>query len=189
MRHNYHTRAIILSRTPIGEASAVLALLTEDLGLVRARVQSVRKPSARLAHALPTFAESEVVLVRGKEGWRVTTATLVRQWHRHLPLLPRLRAARIGALLLRLAPSEDADRTLFGVMRGLLETLASEQDSLHDAAECVAALRTLSVLGLDAGALPTDSTSGYEPETLREVAHDRAALIARINKGIAASGL
>lgn len=189
MRHKYHTSALVLARTPLGEASALLTLLTSDIGLVRARVQSVRKPSARLAHALTTFAESGVVLVRGSEGWRVTTALLGEQWHRRLSLAARLRAARIGALLLRLAPSEVPDVALYPIMRGFLEALAAEDSTLHDSAECVAALRLLAALGLDAGDVPTDTVLGYEPETLREVAQSRAAFVARINKGITASGL
>ena len=77
MRHKYETRAVVLFRSPVGETSAFVVLLTSELGLVRTLSQGVRKSGAKLAHALTTFAESDVVLVRGKDGWRLSGAVLV----------------------------------------------------------------------------------------------------------------
>src|SRR3989338_714111 len=76
MRHKYETRGIVLSRSPVGEAIPFVTLLTPELGLVRALAQSIRKPNAKLASALTTFAESSVVLVRGRDGWRLSGAVL-----------------------------------------------------------------------------------------------------------------
>mgnify|MGYP001567250827 CR=1 FL=1 len=76
MRYKYETRGIVLSRAPSGEANAFITLITPELGLVRARAQGVRKPGAKLAAALATFAESSLVLVRGKEDWRIAGAVL-----------------------------------------------------------------------------------------------------------------
>jgi hypothetical protein len=76
MRHKYETSGIVLSRTHVGEATTLVTLLTPDLGLVSARAQSLRNTGAKLAASLPTLALSHVVLVRGKEGWRVTGAVL-----------------------------------------------------------------------------------------------------------------
>src|SRR3989344_8412979 len=56
MRHKYQTTALVLARSPRGEMSATVALLTADLGLIRARVQGVRRPGALLAAAPTTFA-------------------------------------------------------------------------------------------------------------------------------------
>ncbi|MDE1919605.1 MAG: recombination protein O N-terminal domain-containing protein, partial [Patescibacteria group bacterium] len=80
MRHKYETRGIVLSRAPAGETNALVTLLTPGLGIVRARAQGLRRSGAKLAAALATFAESEVVLVRGREGWRVTGAVLEENW-------------------------------------------------------------------------------------------------------------
>src|ERR1700722_4910107 len=106
MRHKYTTTGIVLARTPIGEASAFITLLTPDLGLIRARAQSVRKPGAKLAAALQTFSESDVIVVRGKEGWRLSGAVLGRAWFSELSLPARLRAGRITSLILRLVHSD-----------------------------------------------------------------------------------
>ena len=84
MRHKYDTRGIVLSRLPLGEANAFITLLTPELGLVRVRAQGIRMPGAKLASALATFAESSLVLVRGREGWRLAGAVLEENWFKRL---------------------------------------------------------------------------------------------------------
>ena len=183
MRHKYVTQAIVLQRTPLGEANALLTLLTEEVGLVRARVQGIRRPYAKLVQMLPTFAESRVILVRGKEGWRISGAILTRNWFRELPAPVRGRSARLSALLLRLVPGETADPRVFSALRDFFEGLVLLPPDAHDAAECLAALRLLYALGLDVGELPPDT------EMLPNIKAHRMEYIARINRGIAASGL
>ncbi|TSC70404.1 MAG: DNA repair protein RecO (recombination protein O) [Parcubacteria group bacterium Gr01-1014_49] len=189
MRHKYETRGIVLSRAPAGETNALITLLTPSLGLVRARAQGLRRSGAKLAAALTTFAESNVVLVRGKEGWRVTGALLEESWFMKMDRLhPRRRAARVSGLLLRLVAGETHDPLLFPIMRGFFGALASLPEETHDAAEMLAALRALSALGFDAGDIPGES-SLFDPSLLTSVEADRAEYLARINRGIAASGL
>lgn len=187
MRHKYPTEAIVLSRSPLAEESALLTLLTRDVGLVRARAQGVRKPGAKLASALATFAEADVVLVAGKEGWRVSGALLRENWFRTLPRAARVRAARIATLLLRLVHGETPDPALYDTFKAFLSSLVEFPETLHDSAECLAALRVLSELGLDAGEIPEEGL--FTPESLSRVAADRSSLIVRINRGINASGL
>ncbi|KKW40597.1 MAG: repair protein RecO protein [Parcubacteria group bacterium GW2011_GWB1_55_9] len=67
MRHKYETRGIVLSRTPLGEANALITLLTPDLGFVHARAQGLRRPGAKLAAALATFAGRELPGARARE--------------------------------------------------------------------------------------------------------------------------
>lgn len=179
MRHKYHTTALVLSRAPLGEANVLVTLLTEEVGLVRARAQALRKPGAKLASALATFAESEVVLVRGAEGWRVAGALLKENWFGQMGSAARTRAARISGLLLRLLPGEAIDPPAFTVIRDTFTAFATEPESLYDAIECRAVLSLLSLLGLDAGDIPD----------LIEMSRERSPFIARINRGIALSGL
>lgn len=189
MRHRYEARGIVLSRSPLGEANALVTVLAPELGLVRARAQGVRRPGAKLAPSLATFSESSLILVKGSEGWRVAGAVLEDNWFKRLPDgEARARAARICGLLVRFAPGEANDDSLFPVFKGFLEALAGLPQDLHEAAEVLAALRILAALGLDAGALP--GTMGeYTPETLLPVKQARAQFIARINRGITASDL
>jgi len=179
----------VLSRSTVGEASSFVTLLTPELGLVRVLAQSVRKPGAKLAAALATFAESSVVLVRGRDGWRLAGAVLEENWFARMQCAAaRERAARVSGLLLRLVAGEAHDAALFPVMRGFFETLSELPEGAHEAAEVLAALRVLAALGLDAGEIPGEA-SAFTAPLLATVTLERPSYIARINHGIAASGL
>ena len=189
MRHKYETRGIVLSRTPVGEANASIAVLTEDLGLVYARAQSVRVSGAKLAPALTTFAESRVVLVRGKEYWRIAGAVLEERWFERLAMpAARVRAAQVAGLVTRLVAGEAHDVQIFPIIRGFFAALSSLPESAHEAAEILAVLRLLAALGLDTGEIPGDSDS-FDTAMLAHVLKHRAHYLARINTGITASGL
>ena len=187
MRHKYETRGMVLSRAPAGEANASITLLTLDMGLIRARAQGVRRSGAKLSAALATFAESELVLVRGKEHWRIAGAVLKENWflkiHHSAP-----RAARICNLLLRLVIGETRDSALFPIMNGFFEALAFLPQDTHEAAEILAALHILGALGLDTGKLP-HAESAFAPELLADIMKNRTSYIRRINRGMTASGL
>lgn len=188
MHHSYATRGIVLARTHIGEASTLVMLLTQDLGLVRARAQGLRKPGAKLAVALTTLAECDAVFIRGKESWRLSGAILAHNWMAALDRPARMRAARVASLILRFVSGEVRDPVFFDTYSGFLQAISELSDDAADTAECLAVLRLLHALGLDAGDVP-GGMEGFEPETLAAVAADRTDLIARINRGIEASGL
>jgi DNA repair protein RecO len=189
MRHKYTTTAFVLSRTPIGEASAFITLLTSDLGIIRTRVQGIRKPGAKLAPSLQTLSETDVTLVRGKEGWRLSGAVLVRPWFSTLERNPRERVGRTAGLLLRLVHGESIDPSLFSIFSSFIASFENGSEEEWDAAECLAVLRFLQILGLDAGVIPEGLLGGFGKESLNEIADDRQTYILRINRGIAASGL
>lgn len=189
MRHKYETQGIVLARTHVGEANTFLTLLTPDLGLVQARAQSLRKSGAKLAAALTTLAESSMVLVRGKEGWRVTGAVLEENWFMRLEHTQvRARAVRVSGLVLRLVAGEAQDSELFPIIKGFLTALTELPEDTHEAIEVLAVLRTLATLGLDNGAI-SDDVSAYTTPLLTEILKNRPSYIARINTGIVASGL
>ncbi len=159
----------------------LVTLLTEDFGLVRARAEGIRKPGSKLTHALQTLSETEVVILSGKDGWRLAGAVLEENWFAKLSRSGRLRAGRVGGLLLRLVQGESADARLFQVFIDFVRALPSLQEEEQDAMECAVALDVLRLLGLDDG----PEASCKEHASIE----DRRALIARINRGISASGL
>lgn len=183
MRHKYVTDALVLARTPLKESAALVTLLTEEFGLVRARAEGLRKSGAKLAHALQTLDRCEVTLVRGKEGWRLSGAILEESWFGKLARPERLRAGRIAGLMLRLVHGEANDPALYALYAGFLEALPGLSEESQDTAEIMTALRILTSLGLDVGVLPqAGEYAPLPPEARRE-------LVMRVNRGIAASGL
>ncbi len=186
MRPRYSVPAITLGRYPHGEASAQILLLTPEFGLVRAKAQGIRASGAKLAAALQTFAECEAILVRGKEGWRLSGALLVANRTKGLSAVARGRAGRVAQLLLRLVHGETRDPELFEIFSSFLDALSILSEADGDAAETFAVLRILRVLGLDAGEVPGE---GFTKEAFLKIEADRSSYIRRINHGISASGL
>ena len=189
MRHKYETRGIVLSRSFSGEANVFVTLLTPSLGLVCARAQGVRKSGAKLAAALATFTESELVCVRGRESWRVAGAMLQENWFTRMRYpASRARASRVSGLLLRLVAGEMREVTLFPIVKGFFGALTELPNDAHDAAEVLAVLRILAALGLDEGEIP-GTASEFAVPLLTAITKERPHYIVRINRGITASGL
>ncbi|MDB5265322.1 MAG: repair protein RecO, repair protein RecO [Parcubacteria group bacterium] len=189
MRHKYTTAAIALARFPLSEASSLVTLLTGDFGVIRARSQGLRKPGAKMSAGLQTLAESDVTLLKGKEGWRLAGSILARDWSRALPFKARVRAGRVAELMLRFVRGEVNDPALFIIYTNFIGSLANLSEEEQDAAECLAVLRILRTLGLDAGVIPGESDEDFSEATRAAVEADRKDIISRINRGIAASGL
>jgi DNA repair protein RecO len=183
MRHKYATEGIVLARSPLREAGLLITVLTPDLGLVRARAEGVRRSGAKLAHALQTLSMNELMLVRGKEGWRITGAMLVENSYAELREAARPRLARVAQLTLRLVHDESSDALLHPHLREFIEALKRGEDG--EEAETLVVLRLLSTLGFDSGELPPE---GYDRSAISYVRDNRTQLIARINRGITAAG-
>ncbi len=188
MRHKYAIKGIVLARFPFAETSADFVLATRELGIIRARAQGVRGKGAKLVSALQTMGESDFIVVHGVRGWRIVGAVSEENWFARLSRPARTRAGRIISLLLRLTPGEVNEGAFYEALHEFFHTLAYTPPELHDSAECLAALRLLRALGLDAGDIPSSQEKPLI-ETLASVRKGRRAYIARINRGIAASGL
>lgn len=186
MRHKYTTEALVLARYPLKEAGILATLLTREFGLIHARAEGLRRSGAKLAHALQTLRTSEVYLVRGKEGWRLTGAQLQDDCFANLTQEARTRAARVSGLLQRLLGKEIDDTYAYDLFYGYVEALRTLEPEHHDHAEALIALRLLNAFGVDAGELPP---GGYTLEALMYATESRTGLIERINNGILASGL
>ena len=83
----YHTKAVILRSSPVGEANKRYWLFTEELGLVVAVAQGVRKGASKLAGQLADYNFIDVDLVKGRDVWRLVSATVS-----HNPLHGSLRS-------------------------------------------------------------------------------------------------
>ncbi len=77
MHHIYHTNSIVLDTFPTGEADMTILLFTKELGMISAVAKSVRSAKSKLKYSLQIGSISKVDLVRGKQVWRIISATPV----------------------------------------------------------------------------------------------------------------
>ena len=130
----------------MGEANRFITLFTKDLGLIRASAQGVRQLRSKLRFGLQEFALAEVVLVRGREVWRITNAVPQKgalQGDR------AVRFGRVGVLLRRLVEAEVSQPYLFSLLIELFNLLEEPALSAEEAQalETIAVMRALSHLG------------------------------------------
>jgi DNA repair protein RecO len=150
--HLYHTLGFVLKSFPRGEGNQSFALFTRELGLVQASATSVREERSKLRYGLQECSLSELTLVRGKESWRITGASLLESvCHTfssspvHLQMF-----ARVFRLLLRLLAGEEKNERLFDTLVEAC-TYAGERHAqnakAHADIEVVLVLRILYLLG------------------------------------------
>lgn len=73
----FHTDAIVLSSYNTNEANKTVVLFTETFGVLRVRVQGVRKSSAKLRSHILDYGLVRVDVVKGRGMWRMTNARLL----------------------------------------------------------------------------------------------------------------
>lgn len=150
MYHLYHTDALVLGGAQRGEGSKTISLFTKEFGLLTAMAQSVREERSKLRYGLQDFSYSEVALVRGKEFWRVTHASLKENIVQELggsSGASRM-VGRVFALLRRLLAGEERNEPLFiAVLEGLQFMGKRNDQTAVSGVEIVLVLRILYLLG------------------------------------------
>ncbi|HEY4511491.1 MAG TPA: DNA repair protein RecO [Candidatus Paceibacterota bacterium] len=113
--HIYTTPGFILESRNVGEANKFFSVFTKELGLIGVTAQGVRLQKSKLRSHLNVFSEVVVSLVRGKEVWRLTSATGIRSFKemQNYSLELSYLYARILLLLKRLLAGEEKNETLF----------------------------------------------------------------------------
>lgn len=76
----YTTQGIVLKKISIGEADALFTIYTEDYGKIRAMAQGVKKEEAKLKGHLEMLNLVQLGFVLGKNGERLTQASLLNCW-------------------------------------------------------------------------------------------------------------
>lgn len=76
--HIYTTEGIVLRQSPFREADRIYSIFTEELGLISATANGVRKEGSKLRGSLEPFSLSKISLVKGREYWRITSAIYER---------------------------------------------------------------------------------------------------------------
>lgn len=183
--HVYTTRGLVLSLKPIRESDKVALIMTRDVGLVYGIARGIRKPHSKLSTSLLPLALARVSLVRGKNLWRVTTVTLLRDSASELRSNRDALVAesRISNLLTKLVRGEDANPELYDDLEKSLLMLLDGKVPLGqiDAWE----LYTVSRILLHLGYIKEEGT----PNSLEEALRDKRPLLVLVNQGLRASEL
>lgn len=192
----YTTKAIIIETTEHREADKTLTLLTRDFGLIHAVSLGCRKGHSKLLSALLDLALIQATLVRGRNNWRLTTASLEHHFYFDLAPAPEKvkLVSRFFSLMKRLIKGEHPEQTLFDNVLEGLEFLAKTDFSADEliSLESILVLRLLRVLGYiaDAPALSLFyQNSGFSESLLYDVRPIRREVFKVINLGLKESHL
>ena len=192
--HIYHTHAFVIGSRNTGEANKMFTLYTRELGLVNATVQSIRLSKSKLRFSLQDLSYAKVDLVRGREMWRVTSATnintfpLVRSNKSSLFLI-----ARVGKLIERLCSGEESNEKIFDdfIQALYLLDVPSVEDHYREALELHLVLRLMDSLGYigDSTMLSSYLESSFDTLKIDSLLKERQSIIAHINKALNESQL
>lgn len=183
----------MLGKRGVGEANTLVVILTEKLGLVRARAQSARLQKSKLRYGLEPLTRARFSLVRGKHEWRLVGAEALSREYVAPSSTRRQRSGKVARLLLRLINGEEPVPDVYKtVAEGLAYLARAEQEQDAEAVECVLVLRILAGLGY----LPQTpevkkfvETDFFSLELAAEAARSRALLIRAINESLESTGL
>ena len=192
----------MLRKRGVGEANALVWLLTPELGLVRAQARSTRVPQSKLRYGLEALTLGRYALVQGKYEWRLTSAEAFFR------VRPTAAVGRVTALLLRLVNGEEPHPELYKTVVEGLSFLARQKPLLrrdpvnfsgdpNSSAEAFASLEVVVVLRILAhlGYLPhTEALSQFVEgdislELSAKALESRSLLIKTINESLSATGL
>ena len=188
MHHIYHTEGIILGSKNYGEAGRYYFIFTRDLGMVYASAQGVRKMSSKLRFVLQDFFYVKIDLVRGKDFWRLTSASKTNCLENISKRPGTLKVfVNISRLLKRLLAGEDANQVLFAdLLNGF--SILEKSETMEDLRniEAIMVLRILHNLGYIGGdeTLKNLIKSPFESELVLQVVKSRAKILLEINKAL-----
>jgi recombinational DNA repair protein (RecF pathway) len=191
MHHLHTTRALVIGSYPRGESNRMYRFFTEDFGILYAHGQGVRELRNRNRFALRTATFSYVTLVRGRDIWRVTGASTLKEYPEVLPAEYRPIIALVGRLL----ATEVASPSLFTLLSKSVRAWCDEDTNRIPAIESLTVLRMLHELGYVARSATTAEITpfliddDFTGDLLERAKSCRSVLIAHINSAlIAANG-
>lgn len=194
MHHIYHTEGFVISSIDKGEANRFLTIFTRELGVVHGMVQGVRKLSSKLRYSLQDFSHSSIDLVRGKDVWRITSATKNVEFDGVFENpIHRACVGNIFRLVRRMCYGEDPNEEVFMVVRDFYQFLSVVElsEDRARALELVVGLRILYHLGYVSETTEMSSflQENISYELLDKVLSNRSKIITLINHALAESHL
>jgi DNA repair protein RecO len=186
MHHIYHTEGIILESKNSGEAGKYYYIFTKDLGMIMASAAGVRKLSSKLRFILNDYGYVKLDLVRGKDFWRLTSASktnALEEIVKNKNTFPVF--VNIARLLKRLLQGEEANEILFSdILRGLFILEKAKVEEIQNI-EAVIVLRMLHNLGYIGGdSLLSLTKSPFEEDLVFEASKSRTKVLEEINRAL-----
>ncbi len=192
--HIYHTEGIVLGARNRGEANKLLSVYTLEHGLIYAAAQGIRLSKSKLRFALQDLSYAKVDLVRGRDIWRVTSATPIstfafaRSNRESLSLM-----LRISKLIERLCNGEEGNAEVFSDILQAFVRLDDPviQTETREALELHLVLRILHQLGYigDSADLASYLGGGFEDRHPQDVLSDKKSIVLAINRALRESQL
>ena len=189
MHHIYHTKGIILENNERGEANKMLVIFTREHGMIHAAAQGIRHNKSKLRYALSDFSLANIDLVRGRDIWRITTATPIKNFS---PLILNLSLGPVAQnmlkLIIRLYHGEEANEELFDHIINSLTFLSENKIKQEDLKnfEMVGVFRILYHLGYLALTTENDVfvRSPLDERLFIEAAKFRTKMLSEINSSL-----
>jgi DNA repair protein RecO len=193
--HIYTTKGLVLSTRPIMEADRIYSILTEDLGLIYARAIGVRKEVSKLRASLEPFSFCSVSLVRGKEYWRITNASLIlnlEAFFRRKTALVNV-FAKVLDLVEKMVVGEHKHPELISLIENASNFIQTQNVSKREVEflEIYLVANILAELGYLSGQAVSEGVLDHSltVETLKIIEQDKKMIIKAINQGLKASHL
>ncbi|MDD2935382.1 MAG: DNA repair protein RecO [Candidatus Pacebacteria bacterium] len=125
----YNTEGIILGSFPVGEADKFFRIFTRELGLIEATAQGVRKTESKNRYGLQDFSLSDISLVRGREVWRITNVSTMKNLFFDLEEKKEARDSLIKIILFvqKLVHGEEKNEKLFDLILSAFEFLKQKE--------------------------------------------------------------
>lgn len=194
MHHIYHTHGFVLSSINKGEANKMLIVYTREMGLVRAMVQGIRLSKSKLRFALQDFSYAKVDFVRGRDIWRITSASTITSFpYARSDKQSILLIARVGKLIERLCDGEDPNEKIFDDLIQALYLLDDTNISAtsREALELYLVLRIMNDLGYigESEIFNKYLSSSFDYTQMESLLKERQHIINHINKALNESQL
>jgi DNA repair protein RecO len=187
MHHIYHTEGLILGSYNFGETGKYYSIFTRDLGMIYASAQGIRKMSSKLRFILQDFAYLKIDLVKGKDFWRITSASKTNRLENLSEPEVFEVFINILKLLKRLLAGEDPNKVLFiDLLNGLSVLERSKTKDDLRSIEAVIVLRILNNLGYIGGneMLKDFIKSPFEEDLVFKAKDNRTKILYQINKAL-----
>jgi len=192
MHRVFVTEGLVLSKRSVGESNTLVALFTQELGLVRGSARSARKEVSKLRFGLEPLTTARYSMVRGRHEWKLTGVERVSR-ELQFSTSHRAQMGRIMRLLLRLIHGEEPVPGLYEEVVGGLSCLSHTATPAEaQSVEYVLVLRILDHLGYlpDSPELTVFLSGDLAlPERTAQVQAVRPLLIRTINESLNATGL